>query len=77
MSSAILSRLETCVTRLQKINPKSSSGGSSSSSSDAAPQVVAYEEYYNDNIVPLLETMTKIGGETAQMVSFFFSMFNI
>ncbi|KAG2370859.1 hypothetical protein C9374_013770 [Naegleria lovaniensis] len=72
MTQDILARLEKCVSRLEKINFSSKGGQTSGGSvgSSTAPQVVAYDEYYKSQVVPLLETCEKIGGDLAKAKSF-------
>lgn len=75
----ILSRLEKCVSRLEKIDFSSSSGGgkSSGNAGSSAPQVVAYDDYYSSHVVPLLETCKKIGGDLASAVGVVFCCVNV
>nr|CAG4716499.1 unnamed protein product [Naegleria fowleri] len=59
---SLVSRLESAISRLEKINLGGSSSGSSSSSGEA-PSVSAFKEYISTHVQPLIDICNQIGGE--------------
>lgn len=65
---SLVSRLESAISRLEKINLGGSSSGSSSSSGEA-PSVSAFKEYISTHVQPLIDICNQIGGECVNGVS--------